>query len=126
MATEPVALTDGYLLLANGRVHRDSEGPPTGLYVRGKTLPTRKQGLYRFEAVGDILGDGDLGGGGQPGWMELHDGFFHPVQETRSPFPPYVQGHIWSCLTLNIDVDAFCNAYADAHPGMSVLHACFR
>jgi hypothetical protein len=78
--------TNGYYLFSDGKVHPDSEGAATGLHVRGILDGDR------FTPVGDVDGEGDLGGAGAPGWLELSDGSFHGEQTGRPPFPPYVEG----------------------------------
>jgi hypothetical protein len=75
-----------YLLLTDGSYHDDGAPPPLGLYVPG----TRSDDAFVPE--GDILGEAELEPRGEPGWMELTDGSFHPQVAARQPVPPYVAG----------------------------------
>ncbi len=74
------------MLLADGSIHSDSEGPPKGLFVSGYIHDEK------FFPEGDIEGEGSLGGAGHPGWIELFNGTFHGDETSRPPFPPYVKG----------------------------------
>ncbi len=80
----------GYMLIADGNIHSDSEEPPTpiGLFVRGYFQDDR------FFPEGNIEGRGSLGDSGQPGWMELFTGTFYGIQTPRPPFPPYIEGYM--------------------------------
>ncbi|MBI3184053.1 MAG: hypothetical protein HYZ28_18115 [Myxococcales bacterium] len=75
----------GYLELSTGKVVQQ-EPPKEFLFVRGRIHEGR------FVPEGEIEGGGELGGAGQPGWMELADGSFHRDSTARPPFPPYVRG----------------------------------
>ena len=79
--------TNAYALLVDGSIHPDTDGPPSGFFVRG-TLSGRQ-----FLPQGDVQGDGEFGKTGQPGWMELRDGAVHRAQEARNPVRPYIEGH---------------------------------
>jgi len=63
---------------------------PTGFYVRG-----HMQG-DQFVAESEVLGDGELGSTGQPGWLELSNGKFFPMHTAMSPHSPYVRGYMTS------------------------------
>jgi hypothetical protein len=85
--------TNGYILLADGSIHFDSDGPPSGLFLRGNVPLTRKLKPDHIDPVGDVRGDGPLGQGGAPGWMELTNGSFFGAQTARAPFKPYLNGY---------------------------------
>ena len=51
----------GYMLLADGSIHSELEGPPKGLFVRGHFLDDK------FFPEGNIEGEGPLGASGHPG-----------------------------------------------------------
>ena len=78
----------GYMIIADGSIHSDAEGSPTGLFVRGYFQDNR------FFPEGNIEGEGQLGASGQPGWMELSTGTFYGIQVSRPPFPPYIEGYM--------------------------------
>lgn len=79
----------GYMLIADGSIHSELEGPPKGgLFVRGFFQDDR------FFPEGNIEGEGSLGTSGHPGWMELFTGTFYRMQTSRPPFPPYVEGYM--------------------------------
>ncbi len=78
----------GYMLLADGSIHSDLEGPPKGLFARGYFQDDK------FFPEGNIEGEGPLGASGSPGWMEFFTGTFYGMQTSRPPFPPYVEGYM--------------------------------
>ena len=80
----------GYMLIADGSFHSDSEEPLIGLFVRGYFQDDR------FFPEGNIEGKGSLGASGHHGWMELFTGTFYGMQTSRPPFPPYVEGYMTS------------------------------
>ena len=57
-----------------------------GFYVRGHLSDKT------FVATSEVLGDGEFGNSGQPGWIELSDGKYYPMHTARSPRSPYVKG----------------------------------
>lgn len=61
-----------------------------GFYVRGH----KHDG--DFTPHGEVMGSGELGTAGQPGWMELSSGQFHPMHAAQSPKSPYVNGFMTS------------------------------
>jgi hypothetical protein len=79
--------TNGYEQLADGSIHAQADGPQAGFFIRG-AISGRK-----FLPEGDVQGEGEFGKSGQPGWLELRVGSFHPAQEARAPVRPYIEGH---------------------------------
>ena len=58
--------TRGYVLFNDCSIHPDSDGAPSGLYVRGRL----EEG--RFVPEGEVQGEGPVGAStGTPGWVEL-------------------------------------------------------
>lgn len=57
-----------------------------GFYVRGHLSDKT------FVAESEVLGDGEFGKSGQPGWIELSDGKYYPMHTARAPRSPYVKG----------------------------------
>ncbi len=73
-----------FLVLATRSI--ESEPPAAGFYVAGEL----RGGA--FLPAGEILGDGEFGKDGHPGWLELADLSFHGDETGRAPFPPYIRG----------------------------------
>ena len=77
--------TRGYVLFNDCSIHPDSDGAPSGLYVRGRL----EEG--RFVPEGEVQGEGPVGAStGTPGWVELRDERFRPAMIARPTLPPYV------------------------------------
>ncbi len=82
---EPGSAADrAFLVLATRSV--EFQPPADGFYVAGEL----RGGA--FLPAGEILGDGEFGKDGHPGWLELADLSFHGDETGRAPFPPYVRG----------------------------------
>jgi len=79
--------TQGYEHLADGSIHSESDGPPTGFFVRGRI------DAQRFIPQGEVQGEGKLATAGHPGWVELSDGAFYGDETAREPGRPYVRGY---------------------------------
>ena len=88
----PADFQDGetaVLLLSDVSWHRPGATAPHGFHVVGR------MDRGSFIPDGEVRGGGELSlGGGQPGWLELSTGQFHPMQAARAPVRPYVQGMI--------------------------------
>jgi hypothetical protein len=85
--TTTQAVTTGrtaWMSLGDGKVHEG--GSPSGMHVLGSVSDGA------FQPVGDVVGDGEMGASGTPGWLELKTGQFHSDVQAVAPNKPFVKG----------------------------------